>query len=416
MRKIVAVVLSAVALVGVFFLGRAHRLPSASNARRVLYYVDPMHPAYRSASPGIAPDCGMALVPVYADDLARTLQQASAGNASVAYADEATRQMYGVKLATVDSAATHGVLHFYGTVAADETRIFHVDIGSEGYVKETHDDAVGNFVRKNQHLATIYSPEFLALAGGYLSASERDTTQPNHETPSQALNASGAKARADRLRNAGMSDVQIEEMRASQKLPEDVYVVAPTDGFVLSRNISPGMRFERHAEFYTVADLKNVWVLADVFGSDASLFRPGASVLITLPDTGEHLTAHVSSVLPEVNTASHTLQPRLEVSNPAYHLRPGMFVDITIAAPVRDGLTVPSESIVDTGSTKRVYVEVANDVFAPREIQTGWTMGDRVQVVGGLKQGDKVVSGGTFLIDSEARLRRTSFSPATAQQ
>jgi Cu(I)/Ag(I) efflux system membrane fusion protein len=409
MRKVAAVIVLAAAFIGVFCLGRARSSSSPSNARRVVYYVDPMHPSYHSAKPGIAPDCGMALVPVYADDLARSLQQASNGNDSGVHADEATRQMYGVQIFTVEPAAAHGVLHFYGTVSADETKVFHVDIGSEGYVKETHGDAVGDFVRKNQHLATIYSPEFLALAGGYLSASERDPAQTAHETPSQALNASGARARADRLRNAGMSDVQIEEMRTNQKLPEDVYVVAPTDGFVLARSISTGMRFERHTEFYTVADLRSVWVLADVFGADAALFRPGSSVEVTLPETGEHLAAHVSSVLPQVNSTSHTLQPRLEVSNPAFHLRPGMFVDITVSTPEREGLTVPLESIVDTGSAKRVFVEVNDDVFAARNVETGRTLGDSVQIVKGLKEGDKVVSGGTFLVDSEARMRRTSF-------
>ena len=409
MRKIAAVIILAAAFVGVFFLGRARSSASTTTARRVVYYVDPMHPSYHSAKPGIAPDCGMALVPVYADDLAHTLQQASSGSDTATYADEATRQMYGIQLSTVEPAPAHGVLHFYGTVAADETKVFHVDMGSEGYVKETHGDAVGNFVRKDQHLATIYSPEFLALSGGYLSASERDPAQPARETPSQALNASGAKARADRLRNAGMSDVQIEEMRTNQKLPEDVYVVAPTDGFVLSRSISPGMRFERHTEFYTVADLRSVWVLADVFGADAALFRPGSSVTVTLPDTGEHLTAHVSSVLPQVNSTSHTLQPRMEVSNPAFHLRPGMFVDIAVTTPERQGLTVPLESIVDTGSAKRIFVEVNNDVFMARNVQTGWTLGDRVQILNGLKEGDRVVSGGTFLIDSEARISRASF-------
>jgi RND family efflux transporter MFP subunit len=409
MKKLAAVIVLAAAFIGVFYLGRAHTSSSTSNSHRVVYYVDPMHPSYHSAKPGIAPDCGMALVPVYADDLARSLQQPSNENLGGVYADEATRQMYGVQLFTVGPAASHGVLHFYGTVTADETKVFHVDIGSEGYVKETHGDAVGDFVRKDQHLATIYSPEFLALAGGYLSASERDPAQSNRETPSQALNASGAKARADRLRNAGMSDVQIEEMRTNQKLPEDVYVVAPTDGFVLSRSISSGMRFERHTEFYTIADLRSVWVLADVFGADASVFRPGSSVEVTLPDTGEHLTAHVSSVLPQVNSTSHTLQPRLEVSNPAFHLRPGMFVDITVATPEREGLTVPLESIVDTGSAKRIFVEVNNDVFTARNVETGRTVGDRVQILKGLKEGDRIVLGGTFLIDSEARMRRTSF-------
>lgn len=410
MKKLSLILLGGAAVGGAFYLGRTHASPAHVTARRVVYYVDPMHPSYRSASPGIAPDCGMALVPVYADDLTRSLQNASLTNGGVAYVDQSARQMYGIRLFTVQPASAHGTLHFYGKVAADETRVFHVDIGSEGYVKETHGDAIGTHVQKDQHLATVYSPDFLALSGGFLSANERTPSSTNsHETPSQALNATGAKARADRLRNAGMSDVQIEEIRTSQKLPEDVYVVAPTDGFIVSRSISPGMRFERHTEFYTVADLRHVWVLADAFGADSAMFRPGSVAQITLRDTGEHYTARVSSVLPEVDTSSRVLQPRLEVANPGFHLRPGMFVDISLTAPERQGLTVPSEAIVNTGSGKRVFVEVADDMFAMRDVQTGWTLGNQVQIVKGLQPGDKVVSAGTFLVDSEARLRRTEF-------
>ena len=409
MRKLLLLLLVSAAIGGAFYLGRTHASSAHMATRRVVYYVDPMHPSYHSASPGIAPDCGMALVPVYADDLSRSLQNASLTSRGVAYVDGSARQMYGIRLYTVEPASARGLLHFYGKVAPDETRVFHVDIGSEGYVKETHNDAVGNHVLKDQHLATVYSPDFLALSGGFLSANERAPGATTRDTASQALNATGAKARADRLRNAGMSDVQIEEIRTSQKLPEDVYVVSPTDGFVLSRGISPGMRFERHTEFYTVADLRHVWVLADAFGADAAMFRPGATAQITLRDTGEHYTARVSAVLPQVDASSRVLQPRLEVANPGFHLRPGMFVDVSLTAPERQGLTIPSEAIVNTGSGKRVFVEVADDMFAMRDVQTGWTLGNQVQVLKGLKPGDKVVSAGTFLVDSEARMRRTEF-------
>ena len=151
------------------------------------------------------------------------------------------------------------MIHAFGKVSADETRIYKVSIGADGYVKTTEKDAVGNFVKKDQHLAVIYSPDFLPLEGGFLSANERTPGQFK-ETPTTAQGAASAQARADRLRNVGMSDVQIDEMITKHQIPEDVYVVSPTDGFILSRNISPGLRFEREREFYSIADLSQVWM------------------------------------------------------------------------------------------------------------------------------------------------------------
>jgi Cu(I)/Ag(I) efflux system membrane fusion protein len=413
-RRIIGVLLvCAAGLAAGFYLGRT-RTPVKPRARTILYYVDPMHPSYHSAKPGIAPDCGMELVPVYEGDVAATQQMPASTESGLVHIDPATRQLYGITLATVEQTSGRGNLRVYGRVAADESRVFHVDLGTEGYVKDTHADAVGDHVSKNQHLATVYSPEFLSLAGGYLSANERSTPGNSHDaagqspsvTATQSQNASGAQARADRLRNAGMSDVQIEEIRANQKIPEDVYVVSPTDGFIIAREISPGMRFERHTELYTIADLNHIWILADAFGKDALAFRSGSIAQITLPDTGEHFVARVSNVLPELNATTRALQPRLELSNPGFHLRPGMFVDVDVSTAPREGLTIPSDAIVNTGLSKRVYVEIGENTFQARVVETGWTEGDRVQIVRGLRKGDKVVSSGTFLIDSESRMHQ----------
>src|SRR5216684_4153470 len=107
-----------------------------------------------------------------------------------------------------------------------------------------------------------------------------------------------------------MSDAQINELSITRKVPEDIYVVAPTDGFILSRGISPGLRFERHTDLYTIADLSHVWIIAEVFGTDAQAFRPGAVVRAVLPDTGEGFKATVSNVLPQVDPSTHVFKVR----------------------------------------------------------------------------------------------------------
>jgi len=207
-----------------------------------------------------------------------------------------------------------------------------------------------------------------------------------------------------------MSDVQIDEMTNSRKIPEDVYIVSPTDGFILTRNISPGLRFEREKELYTVADLSHVWILAQVFGKDAQKFHPGAAAKVTLPDTGESFQATVSDVLPEVDPNTRALKVRLVANNPGFKLRPDMFVNVDMPVSIPSGLSVPADAIVDTGLAKQVFVQTSPGHFEKREVEIGWRFDDRVQIVKGLKEGEMVVAAGTFLVDSESRLQAAAGS------
>ena len=392
-----------------------HQTRHPAQARRVLYWVDPMHPAYRSDKPGTAPDCGMALEPVYAEEASHSLLPAKGSMSGVVQIDSATEQLYGIRLAKVETGAGQGAIRVFGRVAADQTLVYRVNLGTDGYVKETRDDAVGNHVAKDQHLAVVYSPEFLSVAGGFLSANERTpggmSPAKDNTAPSTTLGATSAQARADRLRNLGMSDSQIDEISSTHKIPENVYVVSPTDGFILSRSISPGVRFERYMDLYTVADLRRVWVLAEVFGKDAAAFRPGAMARITLQDTGERFEARVSNVLPEVDPATRVLKVRLEVENPGFKLRPDMFVNVELPTSLPAGLTVPADAVVDSGLSKHVFVEISTGHFEAREVETGGRLNDRVQIVKGLRAGESIVAAGTFLVDSESRLQ-TAANPS----
>jgi membrane fusion protein, copper/silver efflux system len=396
-----------------FGLGHWNRHPApAAVAHRVLYYVDPMHPAYRSDKPGKAPDCGMDLVAVYADTVGNSLV-ASDGPTGSLNIDPATQKIYGIQLAAVENDSGTRTIRVFGKVAPDETKIYKVTMGVDGYVKSTDNDAVGNRVKKDQRLAVIYSPDFLPVIGGFLSANER-TPGGIKETAATAQNAASAQARADRLRNLGMSDAQIEEMTSNHKIPEDVYVVSPTDGFIVARNISPGLRFEREKELYSVADLSHVWILAQVFGKDAQKFHPGAQAKVTLPDTGESFQATVSDVLPEVDPTTRAFKVRLVASNPGFKLRPEMFVNVDMPVSIPAGLSVPADAIVDTGLAKQVFVETSPGHFEKREVEIGWRFDDRVQIVKGVREGEMVVSAGTFLVDSESRLQAAAGTDGSA--
>jgi len=392
-----------------FALGHIHTEATAKTGRHILYYVDPMHPSYKSDKPGIAPDCGMQLVPVYADEAGRAVVESSAALPDGIKIDATAQQLYGIHTVAVEKSSGVHHIRVLGRVAPDDTRIYRVNIGTDGFVKETHDDAVGNHVTKDQKLATIYSPDFLTVTGGYLSANER-TQQGGISQNTAAGNqgSAGVQAWADRLRNLGMSDIQLKEVSTTRKIPEDIYVVSPTDGFIIARDITPSQKFERHTEFYKIADLSKVWILADVFGREAEYFHPGSMARVTLPDTGQSFQARVSDALPEVDPSTRTLKLRLEVDNPKFALRPEMFVDVEMPVSLPPGLTVPADSLLDSGVTKRAFVETGNGLFASRDVVTGWRIGDRVQILKGLREGEKVVASGTFLVDSESRLQAAS--------
>jgi RND family efflux transporter MFP subunit len=403
--KPIHIVLAALALVAGIIVGaRVLQHAPQKSARQILYYEDPMHPQYRSSKPGTAPDCGMDLVPVYAD-------QASARNTADAgvVIDGDKQKQFGIQTvpAVLDSGTSR--LRFFARVQADETRTFKLEFGTDGYVRETHNDATGTHVVKDQKLATVYSPEFLTVAGGYLAANERMPAMPN--TPKEpvtspvAQGAATASARADRLRNLGMSDAQIEEITRSHKIPEDVYVVSPVDGFIVSRNITAGSRFERHNELYTIADLSVVWVEAEAYGNDADAVRVGQHASVVVPGSTRTIDATVVSVLPEVDSNTHATKIRLKAENRDYKLRPGMFVNAELAAPATKAVTVPVDAVIDSGAAQRVFVRTSESKFTPRIVRTGTQIGDRIQVVSGLQAGEVVVRSGAFLVDSEARLR-----------
>jgi membrane fusion protein, copper/silver efflux system len=212
------------------------------------------------------------------------------------------------------------------------------------------------------------------------------------------------------LRTLGISDAQIKELDLTRRIPEDIYVVSPINGFVLARNISAGQRFEKRMEFYRIADLSHVWIVADLFGSQAQYFHPGALARITLPDQKRSVSARVSNTLPEIDPTTRTLKIRLEAENGDFALLPDMFVHVDLTVQVPSGLSVPADAVLDFGFSKRVFVDRGDGIFEPRQVDTGERFGGRVQILRGLAEGEKVVDSGTFLVDSESRLRMASES------
>jgi len=217
------------------------------------------------------------------------------------------------------------------------------------------------------------------------------------------------------LENYGVSALQREEIARTRKMPDTIKIVAPAAGFVLARNVSPGMKFERGAELYRIADLRRVWIVADVFPHDARHVRPGMKATVSVPEQDVTLPATVAEILPQFDPASRTLKVRLEVDNPGYVLRPDMFVDVGLAVSLPPGIAVPADAVIDSGLAKTVFVQSDAGVFEPRRVETGWRSGDQVEIVKGLSPGEQIVTSGTFFLDSESRMRLSSSGAAVAK-
>jgi membrane fusion protein, copper/silver efflux system len=319
------------------------------------------------------------------------------------------QQLIGVRVAAVEKKAATSRLRLYGRVVAEETRLYTVNLGIDGYIRQISNVTTGSHVGKDEWLATFSAPEARLPIQGYLVALDVLDRESTGGAGGAALDqARGSVQQAvDRLLTLGMSSVQVEEIARTRQVPPNIRVTAPEDGFVVARRLSIGQKFERGDELYQIADLRRVWILADVFGRDAESVRPGMEADVSLPGRARTLRARISGdVLPQFDQASQSLKVRLEVDNPDFLLRPDMFVDVELPIALPAAIVVPVDAVLDSGARKTVFIERGAGVFEPRQVETGWRSGGVVEIVSGVSTADRVVVAGTFLLDSESRIPR----------
>ena len=378
----------------------------AADAKVVLHYTCPMHPAYHSDRIGDCPTCGMRLVPVHAG---------GSGGSSLAPADASRlirvsaerQQVIGVKLGVAEQSSGRQTLRTVGRIAVDETRTYRITAAVDGWVQQVKANSAGMIVAKDEVLATYYGPEFLGAQQGYVFAlASLDRFQRGKETPDQLrISELSIKQAADGLRNLGMSERQLAEISGNRQIQEHIWITSPAPGVVLARGVSPGQRFEKGTELYRIANLARVWVFADLFESQAEYVAPGVVARVTTRQRQREYQARVSNVQALFDAATGTLKVRLETDNPGYTLKPGMFVDVDFPVSYPPALTVPADAVLDSGLRKIVFVDRGNGYFEPRRVETGWRVGERMQVVKGLMAGERVVVSGNFLLDSESRMK-----------
>lgn len=450
LKLLLILVVTAGAFGGGYLLrGSKSPAPTAAGERKILYYVDPMHPAYKSDKPGTAPDCGMALEPVYADEGApsaatsterkvlyyrdpkrpeytatapgldpetgNTLEPVYAAvDASVAAPPGAVRisadrqQLIGITYAAVESTDGGRVLRTVGKVAYDETRLQHVHPRIEGWIEKVMVDFTGQFVKKGQAMLTLYSPEMLATQEELLLARRaRDVMQGNPLAAAEQQGESLFQATRRRLELWNLSADQIDRVLETGQPIRNVTLHAPATGFVLERNAYPNQRVTSESDLYVLADLSRVWIMADVFEADVTAITMGSPARIQLSygAATKTLSAKVNYVQPGVDPTTRTLKVRLEAPNPGLRLLPEMFVNVEFAVTGGRQLTVPASAVLNTGDRQTAFVDLGDGYLQPRQVQVGGRVGDRVVIVSGLSEGERVVASGNFLVDSESQLK-----------
>ncbi len=420
---------------------------SGNGERKVLYWIDPMHPAYKSAKPGVAPDCGMKLVPVYAGGGSPLSIPAGAERKVLYYRDPKDagyksqrpgsnpktgnplepvyagdlsampvgtvqitperRQLIGITYGQVESGGGSRTIRAVGMVAFDETRIQHVHTRIDGWIDKVFVDYVGQLVAKGQPLLTLYSPEMLASQRELLLAVKAKDTMKNNPLPAAYdQSESLLQAARRRLELWDLSDAQIDRVLKTGQPIENITLYSPAGGYVTVRNAFPQLKVMPDTELYTIVDLSRVWIVADLFEYEAPNIHVGETARVSIQAVpGRTFSARVNYIQPQVDSTTRTLKVRLDMDNPGLTLKPDMYADVEFREYLPVELTVPSEAVLDSGERKTVFVDRGNGYFEPRLVTTGERGGDRVQILSGLSVGERVVTSGNFLIDSESQLK-----------
>jgi membrane fusion protein, copper/silver efflux system len=413
MRTLVSVSAAALVLATASFTGGTWwaRRGATVSAHLAQTYSCPMHPQYRSDHPGDCPSCGMQLEPVSAAPPAGVGRAIVPGTVQVSVERQ---QAVGIKLGIAQRVSGTRMLRTTGRVAPDENATYPLVAGVSGWIRDVKSATTGSAVKKHEVLASFYAPEFVNAQQSYytgLETVDRVATQ-QLQSYNQGRVIEGVQRFADTLRNMGVSDAQLAAMAKRREMVQDIQIASPVDGFVLQRGVSAGLRFDRGFELYRIADLSRVWILADLYQHQLRFIRRGAVARITTAQENRPLTATVGAAEPTFDEATLTLKVRLEAANPGSVLKPGMFVDVEIPIDVPPVVVVPADAIVDSGLRKIVFVDRGNGYFEPRQVETGWRIGGEVEITRGLMTGEQIVISGTFLIDSESRMRTATHRAA----
>ncbi|TAL22222.1 MAG: efflux RND transporter periplasmic adaptor subunit [Nitrospirae bacterium] len=315
------------------------------------------------------------------------------------------QQLIGVKIAEASVKPLQKVIRTVGRIEYDERRLATVNTKFEGWIEKLYIDYTGKYVKKGDPLAEIYSPELVATQQEFLNVLKWKSGVKGGEMLSKDADAL-LEAAKQRLRLWDISEGQIKKIEETGKPIRTLTIYSPVSGYVVQKAALLGMRVMPGEKLFDIADISTVWVVSDIYEYELPLIRQGQTAKITLSYfPGKKFSAMIDYVYPSLAGETRTAKVRFTISNPGGQLKPQMFTNVEIKIDMGRRLSIPEDAVIDTGVRQIIYVDKGEGYFEPREVMTGIKAEGMVEIIKGVKAGEKVASSATFLIDSESQLK-----------
>jgi Cu(I)/Ag(I) efflux system membrane fusion protein/cobalt-zinc-cadmium efflux system membrane fusion protein len=357
--------------------------------RKIAYWKAPMNPREIYNEPGKSA-MGMDLVPVYEDQLV------SGVNIKI---DPVIIQNMGIKTETVKKAELNHKITAYGHITYDEKKITEINPRYSGWVEKLYVNSDGESVKKNDPLFKVYSPELITAQKEYISALKRSSYNKG----------SGKKyteAAESRLLNYGLSQSFIKSLGSLKSPKSSVIIKADKNGIIRDKDIFEGGYFPKGKTLMKITDISRVWVEVHIFDNEIPLVKEGMEAEMKIPFMPEKtFKGKISHIYPYVTKKTREVIARIEFENENLELKPDTYVDIEVTASSKTGIAVSSQAIIRTGKENIVFIVKENNKFIPRKVVTGAPVNSgKIHILSGLAPGDKVVTSGQFMLDSESNL------------
>ena len=351
-----------------------------------------MHPQIRMHEPGKCPICGMTLIPL--------IQGGATIDTDAIHMTKEAAQLANVMTTIVSKQNPVKEVRLYGKIQADERLLQSQVSYLPGRIEKLNVNFTGEFVRKGQILAVIYSPDLITAQQELLETAATKASQPELYEASK-----------EKLRQWKLTDNQISSIETSGKVKTNFEVFANTTGIVSARRINTGDYISPGTVLFEVADLSHVWIMFDAYESDLPYLSQGQKVTFTIQALpGVDYSGNITFIDPVVDPVTRVAKVRIEVGNQSGKLKPEMFATGIVNAnlnELKDKMVIPRSAVLWTGKRSVVYVKQTKSdepVFKIREIELGTMLGNSYVVMSGLKEGEEVVTQGAFSVDASAQL------------
>lgn len=406
---IVAVILIVGIVVGYLMAGfnkaDENKKGAVVESRVPLYYRNPMNPEVTSPTPTKDP-MGMDYVPVYLDNKSLDKQQKN-----LVEIDPVVVQNMGVRTERAKKETITKVVRTVGHVDFAEDLVVNIHPKVDGWIESIQVNKTGEQVSADQVLLEIYSPKLVStqqeylLALGNLESLEKSPIEEIRQN-AKTLVASSRK----RLELLDVPEHQIQELEKTGMVKQQLHIHSPISGTVTSIGAREGQYITPNTELYKIVDLTQVWVYADVYDYELPWVKVGDKVEVELTSApGQKFNGTVSYIYPYSDSKTRTTKIRALFQNVDFILKPDMFAQVEIHSNrIEDAVTIPSESIVRTGTASIVFISRGEGRFEPREVILGIESEGRISIVEGIDPGESVVTSSQFLLDSESKLQEAT--------